>query len=120
MLGRTAGGILETLGVDKALRKGVTGAFKRVGIDKMAVEIAKAAQARQWSKTAQLLRRVVLKLLGKRFLQALDTRIGKTAFKKFLRAVGSRFVPWVGAALLVVSLVVAIKVNFNALANFKF
>ncbi len=107
--------LLDTLGFDDDARKGFRSFMKAMRLEPLMREIAEAAERQDWPRVALLLRKFLIKAFGREALRILENSISREALKKTLGILASRFVPFIGWALLGIDLMMALHKNWSSL-----
>ncbi len=112
--------ILETIGIDDALKRIFDEVLKRAGLETLGKEIMKASIEKNWPKVSLQLEDLISRVFQKYLLEELKRNIPPAAYKKMLGKVAGRFVPWIGWGLFCLSLLTSISHNWDELRNCEF
>ncbi|MGF2685825.1 hypothetical protein ACQUWM_04940 [Marinobacter sp. DUT-3] len=107
--------LLETFGIGHGVRKQVTDALEKRGLYTLANEIGQAAKLKDWVRATMLLRKFFISLSNEKTLELLEKAIGEDAFRKVLKSMASRFVPWLGWGLMAASFATSLNANWDRL-----
>lgn len=110
--------IADILGISgKDLREAFQQIIVKGTFYTVAVRLGNAAKKGQWSSVAFYAKQLFTFLFGEDTLKKLRKALGDEACEKLLKKAGSRFLPWVGPALLASDVIYALWNNWDAIKN---
>ena len=111
--------ILEIFGIaGKELRAAITGALEQAGLYDLAFRMGRSAKRGNWSSVTYYAKQLFTKLFSEDALNTLRRAgLNDELLEKVLKKAGSRFLPWVGPALLAYDVTYAIWNNWDSIKN---
>ena len=104
--------LLETLGLGKEVIEPIGKLVWKFGDEEMFQILRGLIRTKEWGRVADVVAKLLERLVSRDFLIAIGEIVGIEARKKFITALAARFVPFVGTAILVITFVCVARSNW--------